>query len=131
MSSSQQPSGREADNALPKIINELMASCKSPDMIVKLFFRRYKYDIITRKYRFYSDFSFIGAAVHRPRRWFARTINKSRSICREAVTTLSLLPATSCHSIGTSATGMPSCLAKSKSSTSNIQVGRCCAGNIC
>ena len=76
-------------------------------------------------------FTFTGEAFHLPSRWFARTINKSLNICKEAVTTFNLLPGTSCHSIGTSATGMDSCIARSRSSTSNIQVGRRCAGKIC
>lgn len=78
-----------------------------------------------------SDFPFMGEAFHRPSRWLARTISRSRNICREAVRMFSLLPATSCHSIGTSVTGIRNCFARSRSSTSNIQVGRCWAGNIC
>ena len=78
-----------------------------------------------------SDFCLPGEALHRPSKWLARTISRSRSICKEAVRTFNLLPATSCHSIGTSATGICSCFARSKSSTSNIHVGRCWAGNIC
>ena len=83
------------------------------------------------KFYIYSTFVLAGTALHLPSRWFALTINKSLNICNEAETTLSLLPGTSCQSTGTSATGIPSCLAKSRSSTSNIQVGRCWKGKSC
>lgn len=70
------------------------------------------------------------SALHLPNRWFALTTNRSLSISADAFTTFNLLPGTSCHSIGTSATGIPSCFASNNSSTSNIQVGRCCAGKM-
>lgn len=68
---------------------------------------------------------------HRPVSWLARRTSRSLSICNESLTTFSLLPATSCHCTATSATGIPSCFASRRSSTSNIQVARCCAGKIC
>ena len=67
---------------------------------------------------------------HLPRRWFALNINKSLSICNESVTTFNLLPGTSCHSIDTSSTGMFSILARSRISTSKIQVVKCWLGKI-
>ena len=74
---------------------------------------------------------FGAGTFHRPRSRFARRISRSRSICSESAKTCSLLPETSCHSMGTSATGIRSYFASSNSSTSKIHVARCWTGNIC